>query len=293
MPKKVLIIGASGRVGSEVIQSLEKNKEGIEIIYSTSNPKTKEKWEEEKKSTILLDLNKPELFESLLKGIHRVFLLTGYSSEMLYQAKLLIDAAKKVGVEFIVHLGVYTSRNDFVPHFSWHDLIECYLKASGIKYANIHPNVITESVLVTKPPIQETHYITTLCGDAKQGWVCTKDIGEVSATVLREGPEKHAGKDYYLSIEILKMSEVAKILSEIAGFEIKVNDVNKESQEKMFSMISSPGTRNYMESAQITMDLTRNGKFKPQNELKDDVLTVVGRPGTKMKEWAKEYFWKK
>lgn len=293
MSKKILIIGASGRVGSQVIKYLEKNKEGIEIIYSTSNPKTKEKWEKENKSTLLLDLNKPELFESLLKGIHRIFLLTGYSSEMLFQSKLLIDASKKVGVEFIVHLGVYTSRNDFIPHFSWHDLIECYLKSSNIPYTNIHPNVITESVLVTNPSIKETHCISTLCGDAKQGWVCTKDIGEVVATVLREGPEKHSGKDYYLSIEILKMSEVAKILSEVAGYEIKINDINKENQEKMFSMIPSPGTRNYMESAQITMELTRNEKFKAQNEINDDVLTVVGRPGTKMKEWAMEYFEKK
>ena len=68
MSKKIL--GATGRVGSQVIKYLEKNKEGIEIIYSTSNPKTKEKWEKENKSTLLLDLNKPELFESLLKGIH-------------------------------------------------------------------------------------------------------------------------------------------------------------------------------------------------------------------------------
>ena len=71
-----------------------------------------------------------------------------------------------------------------------------------------------------------------------------------------------------------------KILSDVAGYEIKVNDINKEQQEKMFNMISSPGGRNYMESAQITIELTRNEKFKAQNELNDDVLTVVGRPGT-------------
>ena len=58
-------------------------------------------------------------------------------------------------------------------------------------------------------------------------------------------------------------------------------------------MIPSTGTRNYMESAQIIMELIRNENFKPQNELNDDVLTVVGRPGTKMKDWAMEYFEKK
>ena len=70
------------------------------------------------------------------------------------------------------------------------------------------------------------------------------------------------GKDYYLSIEVIKMSEVAKILSDVDGYEIKINDINKEQQEKKFSMIPSNGGRNYMESAQITMELTRNEKFK-------------------------------
>ena len=58
----------------------------------------------------------------------------------------------------------------------------------------------------------------------------------------------------------------------------------------MFNMIPSPGNRNYMENVQITMELIRNEKFKPQNELNDDVLTVVGRLETKMKDWAMEYF---
>ena len=55
-------------------------------------------------------------------------------------------------------------------------------------------------------------------------------------------------------------------------------------------MVPSPGTKSYMESAQITMELIRNEKYKAQNELNDDVLTVIGRPVTKMKDWAMEYF---
>ena len=46
-----------------------------------------------------------------------------------------------------------------------------------------------------------------------------------------------------------------KILSDVAGYEIKINDINKEQQEKMFSMISSPGNRNFMESPQIQWSL--------------------------------------
>ena len=74
MLAKILVIGASGRVGSQVTKYLEKNNENIEIIYSTSNPKTKEKWEKEGKKAIILDLTKPESFESSIKGIQRIFL---------------------------------------------------------------------------------------------------------------------------------------------------------------------------------------------------------------------------
>ena len=73
------------------------------------------------------NLNKQKLFKSLLKGIHWIFLLTGYSSEILYQSKLLIDANKKVGIEFIEHLGVYSSKNDFIPNFFCQDLIGCFI----------------------------------------------------------------------------------------------------------------------------------------------------------------------
>ncbi|WP_368915786.1 hypothetical protein [Exiguobacterium acetylicum] len=36
------------------------------------------------------------------------------------------------------------------------------------------------------------------------------------------------------------------------------------------------------------MELTKAGKFSGQELLRDDVMTVVGRPGTNMREWAEK-----
>lgn len=287
---KVLIIGASGRVGSQLIKAFDKNSDGVELVLGTSREETAQKWQEEGREAVVLDLNKPEGFEAALAGIDRVFLLTGYTSDMLYQSKLFVDAAKNAKVSHIVHLGVFTSRQDPIPHFVWHDLIETYIAASGIAWTNIHPNIITDSVLDVNPPMSETNSFMSFCGDVPQGWVCTADIADVAATVLREGPAKHAGKNYYLSIEVLTVTEVANILSEASGKKIKCNYIDKDQQEAMFAQIPSVPVQTYMESAVITMELTRNRKFKAQTELQDDVLTVVGRPGTTMKEWANNYF---
>lgn len=287
--KKVLIIGASGRIGSKVVKSLERNSESVDIVLATSREQTAEKWRSEGKESVVLDLNRPETFAPALQGIERLFLLTGYTSDMLFQAKQLIDAAREANVAHIVHLGTYTSRRDPIPHFTWHDLIESYINASGMAWTNIHPNVVTESVLDTRPSFLETGTFMSLCGNAPQGWACTDDIADVAATVLREGQEKHAGRDYYISTEVLTAEQVADILSEVSGRTVKPTYISEDAQRENFSQIADAGTRCYMNSAMITMRLTSEGRFQAQTALCDDVLTVTGRRSTTMREWAEKY----
>jgi NAD(P)H dehydrogenase (quinone) len=50
-------------------------------------------------------------------------------------------------------------------------------------------------------------------GDKRVGWVASDDIAAVAAKVLAEGPERHAGKNYYLSTDVLNGKEVAGVLS--------------------------------------------------------------------------------
>jgi NAD(P)H dehydrogenase (quinone) len=46
-------------------------------------------------------------------------------------------------------------------------------------------------------------------GHKRVGWIAGEDIAAVAARVLAEGPEKHAGKQYWLSTEVLNGSEAA------------------------------------------------------------------------------------
>ncbi len=46
-------------------------------------------------------------------------------------------------------------------------------------------------------------------GDRRVGWVASDDIAAVAAKVLAEGPERHVGKNYYLSTDVLNGTEVA------------------------------------------------------------------------------------
>ena len=54
--------------------------------------------------------------------------------------------------------------------------------------------------------------------------------------------------------------------------------------------MTNVGQHGYMDSAVITMQLAFEEKMQPQIEVRDDVYTVLGRPGKTMAEWAQEYF---
>jgi uncharacterized protein YbjT (DUF2867 family) len=77
-----------------------------------------------------------------LRNITGIFLITGYTVDMLVQSKSLIDAAKRNSVNHIVHLGAFTrDRDAYATVFAWHQMIEAYLRDSGVAWTNLHPNM--------------------------------------------------------------------------------------------------------------------------------------------------------
>jgi len=207
---------------------------------------------------------------------------------MLYQSKRLIDAAELAGVKFVVHLGVYSSGRDSIPHFCWHDMVETYIKTSKLTWTNLHPNVILDSILVTEPSTIENRSFNVMWGEAALGWVSATDIGSVAATVLREGPEKHAGADYGLSPEVLTGTQAAAIITEATGVDITCNVVSSDILATNIASIPDAGTRLYLESAVQTMRLGESGQMHYQATVRDDFQIVMGRPATTLYDWARQ-----
>lgn len=284
----VLIIGATGRIGSYIVKELDANSEGINVRLSSTKQSVVDAWVQEEREAVVLDLNMPETFPATLHAVQRIFLLTGYTLDMLHQSKALVDAAVDAGVKHIVHLGVFTSRRDLIPHFIWHDMIENYIESSGLFWTHLHPNSIADSTLDVEPSIQQSESFTVYSGNAKQGWVFASDIGAVAAAVLREGPIKHHAANYYLSTEVLTGPEIAEILSKASGKDIRCSVQNPASLKEIISQIPDISQQAYMESAYVFMGLAKEGKMEAQCVVKDDVKTLLGRPGLTIAEWAKQ-----
>lgn len=223
------------------------------------------------------------------RGVHtdRLFLLTGYTVAMVTQSKTLVDAAKKAGVKHIVHLGVFAEWDCTDPHFAWHLMIESYIKASGLAWTHLHPNVFMDNLLNFNALREDS--FTLYWGSRAVGWVAVSDIAAVAAAALGEGPEKHHGRDYWMSTEVLDGMQVAAILSEVTGRTIRCN---LKGPEDFKAFINSPGVEVEQWYAEGGLDFMRQVSDRRMGyigTIRDDVPFVLGRPSLTFREWASSH----
>lgn len=207
MNQRILILGSTGRTGKAVIAELEQTPDSHQAVYASRNRDQVDVWRREGKDAVYLDLDDARTFPEALRGVDRLFLATGYTIHMVHQSKTIVDAAADAGVKFIVHLGIFGNGRMTDPHFAWHEMVERYIEGSGLSWSHIHPHFFMDNLLTTTPVVNGI--FTWFMGDKRVGWIAGDDLAAVSALVLAEGREKHAGKQYWLSTEVLNGAEAA------------------------------------------------------------------------------------
>ena len=282
----VLIIGATGQTGRLIVEDLKRDPGNIRLRLAARKQVDVERLKTAGNEAVYLDLDDPKTFGPALAGVDRLYLLTGYTVAMLHQSKTLVDAAKKARVQHILHQGIFGEWDCTDPHFVWHIMIETYIKASGIAWTNLHPNFFMDN-LIGIMPIKNGAF-PMYCGECKMGWTALKDVAAVAAAVLRDGPERHGGQDYWLSPEVLSGPEAAVILTDVLGQEVRC-DVKGPDDFKAFFMSSGiPIESWYAEGVIEFMRQVMDGRMGYIGTIRDDGPFVTGRPSTGFRQWATE-----
>lgn len=281
----VLILGATGTIGSHIVKELD-DKE-VHLRIASRKQDTVDQLRRDGKDGVYLDLDKPETFALALAGVDRVFLLTGYSVAMLTQSKTLVDAAKKAGVSHIVHVGVFAEWDTTDAHFAWHQMIEKYIEASGIAWTHLHPNMFMN--VFTGLYIPKNFTYTTYWGDRRVGYIAPEDIAAVAAKVLFDGPARHTGQHYWLSVESLNGEEIAALMSEVTGLEIRCEDKGLEGFRQLIDSLISQGADSWYASANIDfVTQMLDGRMSYMSMVQNDLPYILGRPAKTVREYLTE-----
>src|SRR6201982_2546553 len=195
----LLVLGVTGQVGKLVATNLKRS----EAYFSVGSRRRAnlEELSNQFGSSRFIDLDDPRTFNEALKNVSSIFLITGYTVDMLVQSKTLIDAAKRNGVNHVVHLGAFTRERDtYTTVFAWHQMIEAYLRDSGVAWTNLHPNMFMQNLLAGWQVKGGLYSVYT---SKPIGFTALEDVAEAGAVLLLEGPERNGGKGFWFSADVL------------------------------------------------------------------------------------------
>jgi NAD(P)H dehydrogenase (quinone) len=281
----ILTLGVTGQLGKIVADRLLKD-DSVALRVTSRKKEQLAKLKEQYGDAVFMDLDDPRTFDAAIKDVDRLFLLTGYTVDMLVQSKAVIDAAKKAGVKHIVHLGVFTPKFDcYDPHFAWHQMIEAYIKESGIPYTFLHPNCFMQNFTGIYH-MAKNGRVRFYVNDKKVGWIALEDVGEASAKILSEGPVKHQGKDYWFSTESLNIQEVAHVFTEVTGKEFLAEALAPEQFLKDFNTAGNSIDPYFVGVADFFKQVV-DGRMAYIGDVRDDLPALIGRKGITLKEWVK------
>lgn len=216
----ILVTGATGQLGSVVIENLLKTTPASEVsvLVRDENKATdlKAKGVEIRVGTYF---DKASL-ATALQGIEKVLLISSNDfNDRLGQHKNVIDAAKNAEVEHIFYTGVTMKdieTSPLKPLLGDHYQTEDYIKESGLTYTFLQNSLYFEVIpMFVGAGVLETG-IFFPAGDGRVAFAARQDLGEATATILTT--EGHENKTYNLTgSEAYSFAEVAAELSVLTG----------------------------------------------------------------------------
>src|SRR3954453_22654206 len=285
---RVLILGSTGVTGKASAAKLDDAGDRVEVVRAPRNPKTIERLRAEGQSAVQLDLDDARTFPAALEGIDRVFVMTGYTVAMTHQTKTITGAAADAGVGYIVHLGIFGNGRSTDPHFAWHELVERYIEGSGVPWTHLHPHMFMENLLSVFT--LRDGRLPWPAGEKPTGWIAREDIAAVAAKVLIEGPAVHAGKEYWMSTDVLNGVQAAEILSDALGRRIpaEVFTPDEMLQAVAEGLATTPSFMegHYAASTFEWLRQTHDGRMDYAAVTTTTVEELLGRPPIHLAEWA-------
>src|ERR1700722_11369478 len=213
---KILAIGATGNVGSEVVKELKKRNADVRILVRKKGTASPEGVE-----VAVGDLLDPVSVQQALNGVDKLYLLNAVTPDELTQALIAYDLAKRLKLKHIVYHSVFRAeRFKDVPHFASKIAIESAIREFDIPFTIIRPNYFFQNDATLRDPLTKAGIYPVPLGQVGISAVDIRDIAEAAAIALTS--DGHFGKTFNLNgPEVLSGPKLASIWSGLLGKEIR------------------------------------------------------------------------
>lgn len=280
---RYLVTGATGKLGSKIVETLLKTVPASELAVSVRNPEKAEGLRARGVEVRQGNFDYPETLDQAFAGIDRLLIISadGDNDTRIRQHTNAVEAARRAGVKFIAYTSIVNATESTNLMAPPHVATEAAIIKTGIPYSFLRNNWYLENEIGSIQGALAGAPWVTSAGSGQVGWALQQDYAEAAATVLVE--DGHKNTVYELSGPLLTQEELVTALSEILGKEIPVQQVD---DEKYAEIMKGLGLPDFVIPIVVGIqESIRNGSLEVPS---DDFETVLGRPVTPTKAALKQ-----
>lgn len=280
----IVVFGATGNIGSALTKELRGKGAAFKCVVR--DPDAAQGKLGDAVELVKGDLADRASLDAALVGAEKVFLVCGHSPTLSDLEANALEAAKEAGAKYFVKCsgstaGITPDAESVVGQA--HYASEQAVKASGMDYTILQPNLFFQTLLAQAPMIaNDSKMALPLAPDAPLAMIDTRDVGAVGAEILTS--DGHAGQTYYLSGAASNLNAFAAALTQQLGREISIMTPPLEAAGEMMTQRGMP---DWLVTHQLAMmKLGATGGF---GNVSDNVEKLTGKPARTLTDFVSDY----
>lgn len=278
----VIVTGAGGTVGSEVVRQLQSAKVPFRAAHFSRN-----KAEASRAAgidAVTIDYTRPETLIAAFRGMDKLFLLAPGAPNQTDMELNAVDAAKTAGVKHIVKQSVWKADEEGYFFAKIHRASEKAIESSGIAWTFLRPNGFMQNIEnYMSDTIKANGEFYSAVGNTEMSHIDARDIAAVAVQVLTGAG--HEGKAYLLSgPEALSYNDMANELTRVLKRPVRHVSLSPADLKQGMLSMNIPG--NY---ADWLVDLDRYYGEGHAGLVTDGVRTIIGRDPIRFEQHARDY----
>jgi uncharacterized protein YbjT (DUF2867 family) len=282
MTRRVLVAGATGKVGRRLIPRLVRR--GMTVRAASRSPVAAPSGIE----PVRFDWTDASSYRPAVTGVNAIYLVPGPVPQADHADKIreLLDSASGFGVTRVLLLSSFGVGQ--APQENPLRRIELAVEGSGVPYTILRPVAFMQNFSEGlrwresfAEGIRERDDIVGPGGGGIVSYVSADDIAAVAAVALSD--DGHGGKAYApLGPEPLTLAQVAEQISWVVGRKIKYVETDRTPiRDALLASGAPPETAEH--NSQVYTHAFSSSMF---GVLNDDILNVTGRPPVSFGEFA-------
>ncbi|HEY7067816.1 MAG TPA: SDR family oxidoreductase [Chloroflexota bacterium] len=279
----ILITGATGNVGAELARNL--SGRGVPFRAMVRSPEAAKRIDALAGAELVAgDFDDPASLARALSGVERAFLLTNSSERAEAQQRAFVAAAQRAGVRHLVKLSqLAAAPNSPVRFLRYHAAVEDAVRASGMAYTFLRPNLFMQGLLGFRTTIAAEGKFYAAAADARISAIDVRDIAAAAAAALSE--DGHEGHTYDLTgPEALTHADMAERLSAALGRHVEFVDVPPDIMRQALVSAGLPSWQ-----ADGLIEDYAHYRRGEASAITSGVQNATGRPPRSFADFARDY----